>query len=333
MLQHLWLAGAAGGGAPASLVRQLLAATPVVSQACTAFQQSQARSSSSSSSSSTAAVAAAAGAADKQLKQPKQPKQPKQQKGKDAAAVAAAAAAAEQQQQQQQQQQLALLASQYQRSRLGEFYSAHLARELLLKLNLDNVQQLPRLKSIDLSISAKDTHGRRYAEKWEMLLPALALEYVTGQPASFVQSQVKYYRSKNAITAVKVRLVGGAALAVLQKLAYLVLPSQNAFAGVSSRSLDRSGNLHFRIQKLINFPDFEEQYEIFEALGSLHISVNMAGTQGRRGRSQLLMSGLQLPMLQKKEKGTVEAGGEAGGAAAAAESSDEGTDSDSDQDD
>jgi hypothetical protein len=38
------------------------------------------------------------------------------------------------------------------------------------------------------------------AEKWEMLLPALALEYVTGQPASFVQSQVKYYRSRNAIT-------------------------------------------------------------------------------------------------------------------------------------
>jgi hypothetical protein len=35
-----------------------------------------------------------------------------------------------------------------------------------------------------------------------MLLPALALEYVTGAPASFVQSQVKYYRSRNAITGV-----------------------------------------------------------------------------------------------------------------------------------
>jgi hypothetical protein len=33
-----------------------------------------------------------------------------------------------------------------------------------------------------------------------MLLPALALEYVTGAPATFVQSQVKYYRSRNAIT-------------------------------------------------------------------------------------------------------------------------------------
>jgi ribosomal protein L5 len=46
--------------------------------------------------------------------------------------------------------------------------------------------------------------------------------------------------------AVKVRLAGGAALDVLQKLAYLVLPSQSAFSVVSSKSLDSSGNLHFR---------------------------------------------------------------------------------------
>jgi hypothetical protein len=86
-----------------------------------------------------------------------------------------------------------------------------------------------------------------------------------------------------------------------------------------------------RIQKLINFPDFEEQYEIFEALGSLHISINMAGTAGQRGRSQLLMTGLQLPMLQMKGgAAAAEAGAEAA-AAAAAESSAEDTDSDSDQ--
>jgi predicted secreted protein len=119
----------------------------------------------SSSSSSTAAVEASS----------KQPKPPKQQKGKD---VAAAAAAAEQQQQQQQQQQhLALLKSQYQRSRLGQFYSAHLSRELLLKLNVSSVQQLPRVRSVDLSISAKDTHGKRYVSgtaaacAWRQIVP------------------------------------------------------------------------------------------------------------------------------------------------------------------
>lgn len=35
-----------------------------------------------------------------------------------------------------------------------------------------------------------------------MLLPALALEYITGQPASFVHSKLKYYRSRNAVTGV-----------------------------------------------------------------------------------------------------------------------------------
>jgi hypothetical protein len=118
-----------------------------------------------SSSSSTPAVETAAAEAGS-----KQPKQPKQQKGKD---VAAAAAAAEQQQQKQQQQHLTLLKSQYQRSRLGQFYSSHLARELLLKLNLRNVEQLPRVRNVDLSISAKDTHGRRYVSGTAAVCPQI----------------------------------------------------------------------------------------------------------------------------------------------------------------
>lgn len=51
---------------------------------------------------------------------------------------------------------------------------------------------------------------------------------------------------------------------------------------------------------MINFPDFEEQFEIFENLQSLHVSINLANTQGHKGRSQLLMTGLQLPMLARK---------------------------------
>lgn len=56
----------------------------------------------------------------------------------------------------------------------------------------------------------------------------------------------------------------------------------------------------YRLPKIINFPDFEEQFEIFENLQSLHVSVNLANTQGHKGRSQLLMTGLQLPMLARK---------------------------------
>jgi hypothetical protein len=84
-----------------------------------------------------------------------------------------------------------------------------------------------------------------------------------------------------------------------------------------------------RIQKVINFPDFEEQYEIFESLGSLHISINMDGTAGQKGRSQLLMTGLQLPMLQKKGAAAEAAAEAAAATAAAAELSAEDSDSDS----
>jgi hypothetical protein len=38
------------------------------------------------------------------------------------------------------------------------------------------------------------------AEKWEMMLPALALEYISGHTAEFVLSKERYYRSRNAVT-------------------------------------------------------------------------------------------------------------------------------------
>ena len=66
---------------------------------------------------------------------------------------------------------------------------------------------------------------------------------------------------------------------------------------------------------MINFPDFEEQFEIFENLQSLHISINMANTQGHKGRSQLLMTGLQLPMLAKKGAGLGDQGSDQAAAA------------------
>lgn len=50
----------------------------------------------------------------------------------------------------------------YQRSRLAEFYSRCLARELLLKLNIPSPAVLPRVQSVDLCIYAKDLDGRRY---------------------------------------------------------------------------------------------------------------------------------------------------------------------------
>jgi polyphosphate kinase len=54
------------------------------------------------------------------------------------------------------------LKTHYQRSRLQEYYTQHLSRELLLKLNVSSVRQLPIVKNLDLAVSSKDLLGRRY---------------------------------------------------------------------------------------------------------------------------------------------------------------------------
>lgn len=225
--------------------------------------------------------------------------QAKQQQKPAASTPPAAPAADAQQQHGAHEAAVQQLAQHYQRSRMRDFYNVHLSRELMLKLNVRSAQQLPRLKDIVLSVNAKDLHGKRYVEKWEMLLPALALEYVTGTPAEFVYSTVKYYRSRNAVTSVKVRLTGRDAYDLLQKLVYVLLPSQNGFSGITSRSFDKAGNLHFRVPRMVNFPDFEEQFEIFENLGSLHVSINLANVSRAPARAQLLLTGLQMPILSK----------------------------------
>lgn len=48
------------------------------------------------------------------------------------------------------------------------------------------------------------------------------------------------------LAGVYVKLHGAEAYDFLEKLTYLVLPSQNAFEGILTRSLDRAGHLHFR---------------------------------------------------------------------------------------
>jgi hypothetical protein len=52
---------------------------------------------------------------------------------------------------------------------------------------------------------------------------------------------------------------------------------------------------------MINFPDFEEMFEIFEALRSLHVTVVMQNVSKRPHRSQLLMTGLQMPLLRRRK--------------------------------
>jgi ribosomal protein L5 len=205
----------------------------------------------------------------------------------------------------------------WQRPRLETLYRDHVARELLLKLDVASVNELPQLGSVHLAVRAGDASttpggggggsgpsgGARRAgragggdnsagvvEKWEMLLPALALEFLTGKAAALSGPKGKYYRERGAASAARVSLKGRDAYHLLEKLAALALPGQSAFEGVLLRAVDASGGVHFRLPSMLAFPDYEEAYETFEGLGAMHVSVGVdpgawrpKGERRRRG--------------------------------------------------
>ena len=142
-----------------------------------------------------------------------------------------------------------------------------------------------------------------------MLLHALGLEIVTGRPASFSSPSNRYYAQRNAVTGVRVSLSGAAAHDALEKIVYLLLPSQNAFEGLLVRQLDRAGHMHFKVSSMVNFPDYEEMFETFENLGSLDVSLVLRNVAKRPGRSRVLLTGLQLPVLARRHQVEVAEGG------------------------
>jgi ribosomal protein L5 len=195
------------------------------------------------------------------------------------------------------------LKSEHRRSRLLEFYERVLSRELLLKLNVRSAAELPRVDRVTLAVQARAVAGAPRVEKWELLLQALALELISGEPAAFAVPKAKYYAKRNTVTGVRVTLRGRAAHDALDKIAYLLLPSQNAFEGLLVRQLDAAGGLHFRVSTMVNLPDFEDMYETFENVGALDVDVALRGARRRRReRSQVLLTGLQLPVLVRKHQ-------------------------------
>lgn len=140
------------------------------------------------------------------------------------------------------------------------------------------------------------------ADKAEMLLYALALEIVTGCGATFARADPATARSPNAVSAVVSTLTGPPAYDFLEKLAFAVLPRQIGFDGVPLANMDAGGHLHLNITSMLNFPDFEEVFDMFEVLKNANITLVMDKTKDDPAAVALLLSGLCLPVKRKAVK-------------------------------
>jgi hypothetical protein len=87
-----------------------------------------------------------------------------------------------------------------------------------------------------------------------------------------------------------------------------------------------------QVANMGNFPDFEDQYEMFEALRVMHVTITMDGVSKSPAYTQMLLTAMGLPLLRriKVVGGVDEAFGDPVAAAAAADRG-EGVSSDEDE--
>ncbi|KAG2498266.1 hypothetical protein HYH03_004015 [Edaphochlamys debaryana] len=211
-------------------------------------------------------------------------------------------------------------------ARLSVFAQHFLQRELMLKLGPRSWDALPRLTSIEATIRSSETNLERdVVEKWELLLHSLALEVLTGRPATFTAAANKHLTTRAGGVSVKLDALTDpdAAYGFLEKLVYVLLPNQVGFEGVPPPQLyvpprrdpgaeraaarravadHRKDPLRphwteFKVQNLLSYPDFEEQFSLFEPLAGVRLRVRLGLDAARAEHAAALLSGLSVPVL------------------------------------
>ncbi|GLI69202.1 hypothetical protein VaNZ11_013774 [Volvox africanus] len=210
-------------------------------------------------------------------------------------------------------------------TRLLQYVQTILHRELLLKLGPRSWDQVPRLVSVEARVHAAETHlNNEEVEKWELLLYSLALETLTGHPTTFMaptNTKNSATRTSGVMVRLDVATDPDMAYSFMEKLIHVILPNQVGFSGVPPPTLvtpllgdkaaaakaakaalldHRKAPLRphvteFRVTNLLQYPDFEQSFWLFEQLRGMRVRLVMEGASA--ADCSLLLSGLSLPVL------------------------------------
>ena len=139
-------------------------------------------------------------------------------------------------------------------SRLLEQYNKNIKSELMSKLNLKNIHEVPKIKKIVLNMGIGD--AKDDAKLAEKAVEELSL--ITGQKA------IKT-KAKKAISGFKIRagMPLGAMVTLRNKIMYefldrlitIAIPRIRDFRGLNSKSFDGKGNYSMGIKEHIIFPE------------------------------------------------------------------------------
>lgn len=139
-------------------------------------------------------------------------------------------------------------------ARLKDLYTKSYVTELQKELKLDNVNQVPRLEKIVLSIGL----GKAKEDKKTMEVAANTLKKITGQQPieTFAKQSIAAFKLREGMKiGLKVTLRGERMYEFLDRLVNIVLPRLRDFHGVPAKSFDKQGNYSLGFVDQSVFPE------------------------------------------------------------------------------
>ena len=163
-------------------------------------------------------------------------------------------------------------------NRFYTHYKETISYDLILKKNIENILEIPKLEKIILNTTSKVVV---YDKKF--IIPGLiALEIISGQKQKTTAAHKSisgFKLRENQIIGCKVDLRGELMFHFLEKLITIVLPRVRNFRGILFKFFDGKGNLNLGLSSLLIFPELENYFEYFEFIRGINITLVTSNNQ------------------------------------------------------
>jgi large subunit ribosomal protein L5 len=172
---------------------------------------------------------------------------------------------------------------------LQEKYKKELVPQLMKQLSLKNVQQVPRLEKVVLSICTGE------AVKNPKIVTNMVdeLTAIAGQKATITKAKkaISNFKLREGIPlGAMVTLRNDRAWVFLEKLIHFSLPRVRDFRGLSSKGFDGRGNFNMGIKEQIIFPEID--IEKVDMMRGMNITLCTSSVNDEHGRALLEALGM-----------------------------------------
>ncbi len=167
-------------------------------------------------------------------------------------------------------------------------FRSELSSNLMKRLNLSNIMQVPRLSHVSLSVGC----GKYFKDSKKMQFIFDQMKVISGQcptRAKAKKSISQFGIREGMVVGIFVTLRKRAMYDFLDRLIYVAMPRMRDFRGMSVKGFDKKGNYNFGIESHDVFLEADDDLLLFG------LNVSIATTANNDYNAYMLLSSMNVP--------------------------------------